>query len=130
MSFKSKAALAGILFLTVLPIVELTLLIEVGRRIGTWWTVGIVIGTGVLGGSLLVSEGAGVIANAKREMEQGKIPKNEIIDGVLIVIGSLLLITPGLITDTLGLLLLVPVTRIPFNRMVKRCIGQYIYIDL
>ena len=105
----------GILLVTALPVVELALLIELGKRIGTWWTIGIVIGTGILGGLLLASQGYGVFARAKQEVNEGRIPKNQIIDGLLVVVGAVLLITPGILTDAIGLILLFPLTRIPLS---------------
>lgn len=120
----------GILLITVLPVVELALLIELGKRIGTWWTIGIVIGTGILGGLLLASQGYGVFTRAKQEINEGQIPKNQIIDGLLIVIGAVLLITPGILTDTAGLILLFPLTRVPIRNAAKRWIQQFIYIDI
>lgn len=120
----------GILLVTALPVVELALLIELGKRIGTWWTIGIVIGTGILGGLLLASQGYGVFTRAKQEVNEGRIPKNQIIDGLLVVVGAVLLITPGILTDATGLILLFPLTRIPIRNATKRWIQQFIYIDI
>jgi len=130
MSWKGRLVLVGLVLFTVMPIVELSLLIEVGRRIGTLWTVAIVIGTGILGGTLLGIEGLGVFRKLKKEVEQGHIPQDQIIDGVLVVIGALLLITPGLITDTAGILLMISPTRFLIRTMVKRWIRKYIMINL
>ncbi|QUL99062.1 MAG: FxsA family protein [Candidatus Fermentithermobacillus carboniphilus] len=130
MSFTAKLVLTGIFVFTILPIIELALLIEVGRRIGTFWTVAMVIGTGILGGILLGLEGYGVIRALKREVHQGRIPGDQIIDGVLVSIGAVLLITPGLLTDIAGVFLMFPPTRFIARALVKRWIRNYIFIDL
>ncbi|HHY11902.1 MAG TPA: FxsA family protein [Firmicutes bacterium] len=127
---RSRWTVVGVVLVMVVPVLELALLIEVGKRIGTWWTLAIVVGTGVLGGTLLAAEGYGVFRKAKKEVNEGRIPKNQIIDGLLVVIGAVLLVTPGLITDTVGLILLFPLTRLPVRSAVKRWIQQYIYIDI
>lgn len=123
-------AIAGAVAFTVLPIVEIALLVEVGRRVGTLWTVALVIGTGLLGGILLALEGYGVVRKLKSEVAVGRIPQDQIIDGALIVMGALMLLTPGLITDTAGILLLFPPTRALVRAGIKRWIGRYIQINL
>ncbi len=127
---RGRWTVLGVILIVALPLVEIALLVEVGKRIGTWWTIGIVIGTGILGGTLLTAQGYGVFRKAKQEVNEGRIPKNQIIDGLLVVIGAVFLITPGLLTDAIGLILLFPLTRVPVRNAVKRWIQQYIYIDI
>ncbi len=114
---------------TLFPIAEIALLVEIGRRIGTWWTVALVIGTGLLGGALLALEGSGVIRSMKQEISKGRIPQDQIIDGVLVAVGALMLITPGIITDTMGILLMVPPTRYLARVGVRRLISKYIILN-
>ncbi len=99
-----------ILFITV-PIVELALLIKVGQNIGVFNTVSIVIGTGVLGAILAKSEGLKTIYGIQRDLDMGILPSGRLFDGLFIFCGGLLLLTPGLITDLIGFLLLLPYTR-------------------
>lgn len=112
------------------PILELILLIEVGKKAGTWWVLALIVGTGVLGGALVTTQGYGVFKKAEKEINLGRIPKNQLIDAVLILVGGVLLVTPGLITDTIGLMLLFPLTRLPIRTALKRWIQQYIYINI
>src|SRR5690554_4706504 len=104
MSFRVRLGVLGFLAFAALPIAEIVLLVEVGKRIGTWWTIVVVIGTGILGGTLLAIEGYGVVRRLQHEVRHARIPEDQIIDGVLVVIGALLLITPGVITDATGIL--------------------------
>ncbi len=96
---------------TVVPALELFLLLQLGARIGPWPTFLILIGTGLLGSSLLRWQGLGVLAKLVQEARQGIPPGRSLAEGALVVLGGVLLITPGVITDVTGLLLLVPPVR-------------------
>ncbi|HHY69170.1 MAG TPA: FxsA family protein [Bacillota bacterium] len=120
----------AVLLIMAIPVAELAIMIEVGRRIGTWWTLLIVIFTAILGGVLLALFGKGLIEEIKAELGKGRLPKIQIIDGVLIFAGAVLLIIPGFLTDVLGILLLIPPTRKPIRNGIQRFIERYIYIDL
>lgn len=102
------------------PIIELMLLIEVGQYIGTFYTVALVIITGVLGAILAKLEGLRVWHGLQKDLRQFKMPTDRMIDGALILIGGAFLLTPGLITDVLGLLLIIPFTRFPVREYLKR----------
>ena len=99
-----------ILFIAV-PLVELALLIKLGNAIGLWPTVLIVIATGALGAALAKSQGTRTVWTIRREMAEGKPPGESLVNGLLILVGGVVLLTPGLLTDVLGFCLLVPVTR-------------------
>ncbi len=99
-----------ILFI-VIPLVELYLIIEVGSRIGALWTVLLVIATAFVGISLLRLQGLSTLRRAQQSMAMGSIPTMEIMEGMALAIGGALLITPGFITDSIGFLCLIPVTR-------------------
>lgn len=130
MSWKARLAVIGFIIFTGLPILEIALLVEVGKRIGTLWTVALVLGTGILGGVLLGIEGYGVFRRMKSEIGAGRVPQDQIIDGVLVVIGALLLITPGVITDATGILLMFPPTRFLARTGIKTWIRKYILVNL
>lgn len=100
-----------ILLFTVLPMVELALLIAVGREIGIANTMAIVVITGILGALLARSQGLSTLGRIQSSLRRGIMPANEIINGFMILAGGLLLITPGLITDAVGFLTLIPQTR-------------------
>ncbi|MGB5456177.1 MAG: FxsA family protein [Gammaproteobacteria bacterium] len=95
----------------VIPLVELYLIIEVGGVIGAFWTVLLVVMTAVIGVSLLKLQGLNTLNRARESMERGSMPAMEMMEGMVLAIGGALLITPGFITDTLGFMCLIPVTR-------------------
>ena len=108
-----------ILFIAV-PIVELFLLIEIGQRVGTLATVGLIIGTGVVGASLARQQGISTLARLRNDLDAGQLPAEPIFDGVLILLAAVVLITPGVLTDLVGFLCLVPAYRRFLKRFLKR----------
>ena len=110
----------------ILPFVELYLLIELGSRIGTLPTLGIVVLTGIAGAALAKHQGLSVLQRIQTEMSFGQMPGEIIFDGVLVLIGAVLLITPGILTDTTGFLLLIPVTREIFKKYLKVWVSKKI----
>ena len=110
----------------VVPIVEFTLLIEIGRRIGTIDTLLLIFGTGILGAYLARLEGFRIFYRVQQEFASGTLPGEQLIDGVLVLIAGVVLITPGLLTDIVGLLMLIPVTRYPIKRFIQRQIQRRI----
>ena len=93
------------------PLVELYLLLLVGRVIGALWTVLIVVLTGILGGFLARREGLAVLRRVGEKLDAGELPGGELLDGAIILVSGALLITPGMVTDLLGVLGLLPITR-------------------
>ena len=111
-----------LLLFVVLPAVELALLIEIGSRIGTLETIGLIVITGVVGASLARSQGLRVLRRVQGEIAAGEMPADSLIDGVMILIAAALLVTPGVLTDAFGFLCLVP----GFRALVKRELVQRI----
>jgi UPF0716 protein FxsA len=109
-----------ILLFTLVPLVELFLLIKIGTVIGALPTVLIVVGTGVLGAYLARQQGFQVWSRIQREMELGMFPAEDLLDGLLIFGAGVVLLTPGVITDVLGILILIPVTRHYIREWIKR----------
>lgn len=111
----------GRLFLlfTVVPLAELYLLIAIGRILGPVPTIGLVLVTGALGAWFARLEGARVIHRWQEAMARQQLPKDGVIDGLLIFIGGLMLITPGILTDIAGLSMVMPPTRRVIARMVR-----------
>lgn len=103
-----------------LPLLELAILVRLGMWIGFWPTMAIVVGTGVLGALLAHAQGLLVWVRIQRELVQGRMPASELVDGFLILVGGIVLLTPGLLTDLCGFLLLVPWTRSWFKRYLRR----------
>ncbi|MCK5832092.1 FxsA family protein [bacterium] len=118
-----------LLAFTLVPIAELALLIEIGRYIGVWPTIGIVLITGITGSLLLKWQGLETISKFKKEISQGRFPGNTIIEGIAIIVGGAFLLTPGVITDFCGILLLLPPTRMMFIAVAKKYIKRRWNID-
>ena len=93
------------------PLIELYILLEVGAIIGSGWTFLIIIATAVIGTRLVRQQGLSTWNQIQQELAQGKLPAQSLFDGICILISGVLLITPGFMTDILGLLLLTPVFR-------------------
>ncbi len=108
-----------VLFIAV-PIVELYVLIQVGQEIGALWTVAILVADSILGSVLMRSQGRAVWRRFNEALSAGRPPAREVLDGVLIVAGGALLLTPGFLTDALGLSLLFPPTRAAVRRILAR----------
>ena len=104
---------------TIVPVVELYILIRIGGLIGALPTVLIVIGTGIAGATLARQQGAKVWWQIQQEMQVGRFPADRLIDGLLLLVSGAVLITPGILTDLLGFAILVPVTRAPIRRWVQ-----------
>ncbi|MCF2949238.1 FxsA family protein [Paraglaciecola aquimarina] len=95
----------------VLPIIEIAILINVGEQIGGWYTVAIVVLTAFFGARLVRQEGLSTLTQAQQKMQSGQMPGQEMAEGLLLVIAGVLLVTPGFVTDGVGFLLSLPMTR-------------------
>jgi len=112
--------LAWILLIFILvPVIEIAIFIEAGRFIGTLPTIILILLTGIIGGILVKMQGAHVVFRIMRSLEQGRLPGNEIIEGLFVLVGGALLLTPGFFTDVIGLLMLIPQTRVVFREAAK-----------
>jgi len=109
-----------ILIFTIVPFIELSLLIELGSVIGTLPTILVVVITGVIGAFMARIAGLSVLFKIQENLRQGIFPRDEFFDGVLILIGGAFLLTPGLLTDALGFFLLLP----PGRSVVKRWLQE------
>ena len=106
------------MLMIIVPTIELYLLMEIGQKIGTLNTVALIILTGTAGSTLMKMEGWRAWQNMKKELSEGRLPGKRIMDGFLILVGGIFLITPGVLTDILGLLLIFPLTRIFFREIL------------
>jgi len=110
-------ALLLILVFIVLPIAELYVIIQVGGAIGVLPTLALLIADSFIGVALLRSQGRNAWARFNRALAEGRVPAHEVFDGAMIILGGAFLLTPGFITDIIGILLLVPPTRAIIRRM-------------
>lgn len=113
-----------LLLFIIVPLVELFLLIKIGEVVGLFPTLLLVVSTGALGAWLTRLQGLRAIRRMQDDLHSGRMPTESLVDGVLILAAGLLLITPGLITDTCGFLLLVPGFRAWIRREVSRAIRR------
>jgi UPF0716 protein FxsA len=100
-----------VVILIVLPIIEIWGLITVGKMIGVLDTIGLLLLSGLIGVYLAIREGRRVWALARVQLNARQMPTQSILDGICIVVGGLMLIVPGFISDILGILLIIPITR-------------------
>ena len=119
-----------ILFIAV-PIAELYVIIQVGQWIGVWPTLALLLADAVLGSLLLKHQGRSAWRRFNEALAQRRFPGKEVADGVLIVIGGTLLLTPGFLTDIVGIFLLIPPTRAIARRVLRRfTIGRFTVVGM
>ncbi len=116
-----KWLLVGLLLI---PLVDALLLVVVADFLGWMATVLLVVLTALLGTLLVRAEGRHTLRKLSRKVQRGEVPTDELIDGGLLIAAGAFLLTPGLVTDAVGFLLAVPVTRYPFRVLVKRLVGD------
>jgi UPF0716 protein FxsA len=109
-----------VLLFTLVPLVELWLLLAIGERIGFWPTVGLTVGTAFLGASLAKREGRRVLVQWQQAVQQMRVPEEGVLSGVLVLVGGVLLVTPGVLTDLTGILLLIPLSRRLIGDQIKK----------
>lgn len=118
--------LKWVLILVFAPILEIIIYVQLGKLIGIPLTLFFVFGTGIIGVVLAKHQGLYTLTRARYEVAQGRVPGNHLLDGLLILSGAVFLITPGLVTDLVGFLLLIPYTRIVVREFLKGKIRKWI----
>jgi UPF0716 protein FxsA len=121
-----------ILILTVVPALELVIILQVhhaiasscGSGMALLLTIGTIAVTGTAGATLARHQGMSVHRELQKQMGRGELPGQTLMDGVLILIGAALLLTPGFLTDVLGFSLLVPVTRSAYRKLLRRWVRR------
>ena len=109
-----------LLLFIVVPIAELAVLIQVGQLIGVWWTIAILIADAVLGSLLARTQGRTAWRRFNEALHSGRPPAREVLDGALVLFGGALLLTPGFLTDVLGVALLLPPSRAVVRAVLVR----------
>jgi len=99
-----------ILFI-IIPVTELYILIEVGKKIGSLTTIGVIILTGIIGAYLVKGQGFMILRKIQNDLNEGIMPGDSLIQGAIILAGGILLLTPGFVTDIVGFIFLIPVSR-------------------
>jgi UPF0716 protein FxsA len=104
----------------VVPLLELYVIIQVGQEIGALPTIAILIADSILGSILMRAQGRAAWRRFNRAIAEARVPTNEVLDGVLVIFGGALLLTPGFLTDILGIVFLLPPTRALVRRLLLR----------
>ena len=117
----------ALLFLVV-PFAELFVLIKVGQVIGALPTVGLLIVVSLVGAAMVKREGIAVLRRAQAQVRDGRVPAVELIDGVLILFAGALLVSPGFLTDVLGVLLLIPPVRVALRAVAARRLARRVAV--
>jgi UPF0716 protein FxsA len=123
-SLPSMVLLGLLAVFIVVPLAEIYVILKVGDAIGVGWTVALLAADSVLGSLLLRSQGRAVWRRFNDVVRAGRVPHSEVIDGVLVIFGGAFLITPGFLTDVVGVMLLLPPTRALIRRLVRRRIER------
>jgi UPF0716 protein FxsA len=113
-------ALLLIVLFIVIPIAELYVIIQIGELIGIWWTIALLLVDSILGSWLMRSQGRLAWRRFNQAISEGRVPAREVLDGVLVIFGGALLLTPGFITDVFGAIFLIPPTRALVRRLLIR----------
>jgi UPF0716 protein FxsA len=115
------------LFIAV-PLVEIYVIIQVGQAIGAWWTIALLIADSILGSWLIRHEGSRAWRALRDALDSGRMPAKELADGALILIGGTLMLAPGFVTDAFGILMILPVTRPLFRRLLTRVVANRLVV--
>ena len=115
----------------VVPIVELFVIIKVGQLIGLWPTLALLLADAVLGSMLLKHQGRGAWRRFNEALAARRFPGKEVADGALIIVGGTLLLTPGFLTDVVGLILLIPPSRALVRAGLRRyAVGRFTVVGM
>lgn len=109
-----------IAFFLLAPVVELVLLIQVGKLIGTWPTIAIIVVTGVMGGVFAKRSGLEIWRRFNARLQSGQLPGDELIDGMIVLAAAALLVTPGVLSDLAGIAGMIPISRRWIRKQVHR----------
>ena len=117
------------LLFTLMPLLELWLLFQLSGRFGFWTTIAVVLATGMVGAALARWQGWQAMQRIRSEMSHGILPAQAMGDGVMILVAGVLLITPGVITDALGLALLVPPFRAAVRKLLQLWLAKNVRVE-
>jgi UPF0716 protein FxsA len=110
------------LLFTLVPLVEVVILVKIAQATEWWVPILLVIATGIIGAALARWQGWQALERIRADAREGRMPASAIIDGVLILVAGILLVTPGILTDLIGFALLIP----PLRSLVKRGVAAWI----
>lgn len=111
-----------LILFVIVPVTELYILIEVGKKIGSLTTIGVIILTGIIGAYLVKDQGFMILKKIQNDLNEGIMPGDSLIQGAIILAGGIFLLTPGFVTDIIGFIFLMPVSR----RVVKKYLLKWL----
>ncbi|KAF7768890.1 UPF0716 protein FxsA [Pseudoalteromonas citrea] len=114
----------------VIPIIEIALLIQVSDIIGGFATIALVVLTAVIGAKLVKQQGLSAFTNVQGQMAQGQMPASELFSGLCVIIAGVLLMTPGIMTDVIGFMLLTPAIRVHLANALVKQIGAQMHAKM
>jgi UPF0716 protein FxsA len=117
------------LLFTIVPMIELTIIIKIGQHLGAGLTIGLLILSGVVGAALAKHEGLRTLRAIQNELAGGRMPTDRLIDALLILVAGVLMVAPGFLTDTIGVLLLIPPIRSLVRRYLKKRFAAKIVVN-
>src|SRR3954466_4222553 len=117
-----------VVLFVVVPLVEIYVIIQVGQAIGPWWTIALLIVDSILGSLLMRSQGRATWRRFQVALGEVRPPAREVIDGVLVIFGGALLLTPGFVTDIFGVALLLPPSRAVIRSLLVRRLGSRLFV--
>jgi UPF0716 protein FxsA len=112
----------------IVPILEIYVIIQVGQVIGAWWTIALLIADSILGSWLIRHEGRRAWQALTTALQSGRMPAKELADGALLLVGGTLMLSPGFITDAVGILLILPFTRPVARRLLTGYVGRRLVV--
>ena len=121
-------ALLLVLLFIVVPLIELYVIVQVGQSIGVWWTLALLLADSILGAVLMRSQSRSAWRRFQLALAESRVPAREVFDGVLVIFGGALLLTPGFVTDIFGLFLLIPPTRAVVRALLVRRFGALMLV--
>ncbi len=114
---------------TTVTLLELAIIIKVGARIGILDTILLILVTGFAGAHLAWNQGISILSAIQTKLNMGILPTDQMLSGFLVLVGGILLLTPGFLTDTLGLCLIVPLTRERIKARLKTYLRHRLEVD-
>jgi UPF0716 protein FxsA len=110
------------------PLLEIWTILQVGRVVGPWWTIALLVLASVVGSWLMKREGSRAWRAIQEALATGRMPARELADGALVLIGGTLMLSPGFATDAVGILLVLPATRPVARRALTRVVERRLLV--
>jgi UPF0716 protein FxsA len=127
---RRSGAVTAVLFTVfiLVPLLEIYVIIQVGQVIGPWWTILLLVADSIFGTWLIRHEGGRAWRALRGALDDGRMPATELADGALILVGGTLMLAPGFVTDAFGILLIMPVTRPVFRRLLAAVVARRVTV--